>query len=920
MSDSSSDGDTNDLTGLLVACGVQFLISAGLVAGFSVLRPRNKAVYEPRFKYCPEEKRPQQLGWTPTAWISPTFKSKEDLLVNKIGFDAVMLLRFLRFCCLFFLGLTCVGIPLCIMHWVIQRNDSGTSNNDGFANPQLFTLSMNSVREHPQLLWIHVSLVYAFSGFAYYLLYRVWRYWITYRLQYLSSPDYQDARYNRTLLLTNLPENMRTPSAVIEFMQKLDSKIVVQQAVVGKNVKGLHALIKEHQKNTSALEDALATYLDDPYRPPKNRPVHKIDRSCFCCGGEQVDTITHRGGRLRELERQIYEIRASVEESSFQPSAYAFVAYRSTHDAHTFASKINGPASVIMRRLAVNPPAVKLSPDFDDLIWENLGIVSPVRHSRRLFAIAIVIGITIAWTPFNSLLTVLTSQQDIKKYVPAIGTWMENSKAASVFVGSIAAPALFAFLQILPPIGFSYLARFQGVLSKTGVDKSVMHKTFAFQVYQYASILVLSITSTTVASYLKDDKNAKVFSEHILQDIADTFLNKSAFFTLIVLTEISSLGIEIIQGFPLVIGFIKRRLFANTPRKQFEYNQALDLPFGAVYASLLIKFLLGISYSVATPVILPFTSLFFFIAYLIYKYQLLYVYETPLETHGSWWPKVFNIVCICMGVFHIMTLGGILFVTGSDSKGQASAVFAMFLLNFIFWWGCRHYLVPQGNYVSHAASANWAKTRTDNLGPVQQQEEEEELEDRVYNPALISPLRRIWVWSRSQEVLPKYYEPEYADLNDYISKQGLLAPKSAKSDAGRLKARVTAHRNAKRVMSFLHRHPLHAQGNAEGPPELEAAAKEAGEELPVVMVDNDDEEEDPERPRRVPTGRVHRSFTRQDAIPVAAESDFTFRPVELNEMVTPPSPMPSESSWAAPIHYSSSENLTGRTAQNRPSR
>lgn len=118
----------------------------------------------------------------PTAWLRPTLFTNENQLVDKIGLDAVMFLRFLRFCVQFFLGLCAFGIPLCIFHSFAPKiigqsnNDEGNvdeqngKNGEGkkkVFNPKLSSLSMNQVFRESPWFWLHASLVYLFSLYAY---------------------------------------------------------------------------------------------------------------------------------------------------------------------------------------------------------------------------------------------------------------------------------------------------------------------------------------------------------------------------------------------------------------------------------------------------------------------------------------------------------------------------------------------------------------------------------------------------------------------------------------------------------------------------------------------------------------------------------------------------------------------------------
>lgn len=78
--------------GLTAALGL-FALSA-----FSVLRPNNSVVYQPKVKYAEDEKRPPKIGRGLFDWVAPVFGTDEQDLMAMIGLDSVTYLRFLRMC------------------------------------------------------------------------------------------------------------------------------------------------------------------------------------------------------------------------------------------------------------------------------------------------------------------------------------------------------------------------------------------------------------------------------------------------------------------------------------------------------------------------------------------------------------------------------------------------------------------------------------------------------------------------------------------------------------------------------------------------------------------------------------------------------------------------------------------------------
>jgi hypothetical protein len=73
-----------------------FVLAGLLFLVFCFLRPRNSRVYAPRAKHADEKHRPVPLGKSPFSWLSAIKDVKEQDLVDKIGLDAVVFLRFLR--------------------------------------------------------------------------------------------------------------------------------------------------------------------------------------------------------------------------------------------------------------------------------------------------------------------------------------------------------------------------------------------------------------------------------------------------------------------------------------------------------------------------------------------------------------------------------------------------------------------------------------------------------------------------------------------------------------------------------------------------------------------------------------------------------------------------------------------------------
>lgn len=75
----------------------------------------------------------------------------------------------------------------------------------------------------------------------------------------------------------------------------------------------------------------------------------------------------------------------------------------------------------------------------------------------------------------------------------------------------------------------------------------------------------------------------------------------------------------------------------KTPRDYAELNAPSMVNLGVVYPQALLIWTLGLTYSIIMPVILPFTTIYFGLAYLVYKYRFLFVFckSLSISTHSD---------------------------------------------------------------------------------------------------------------------------------------------------------------------------------------------------------------------------------------------------------------------------------------------
>jgi len=96
------------ITAIIAALVTSTVISTIVFIIFSVLRPRHKIVYAPKVKHAKKKSQePPPIDDGLFSWLKPVWRCTDEDLLDKIGLDAVLFLRFWRMCRNIFI---CLGI------------------------------------------------------------------------------------------------------------------------------------------------------------------------------------------------------------------------------------------------------------------------------------------------------------------------------------------------------------------------------------------------------------------------------------------------------------------------------------------------------------------------------------------------------------------------------------------------------------------------------------------------------------------------------------------------------------------------------------------------------------------------------------------------------------------------------------------
>ncbi|GAB1732503.1 hypothetical protein NU195Hw_g1962t1 [Hortaea werneckii] len=734
----------------LASLAVSIALSLGVLALFCLVRPYNSVVYAPRAKHADTKHAPPPISKGIFGWIPPLVRTKEQDMVNKVGLDGAIFIRFTKMLRNIFACLTVVGCGILLPVNLVSSNNSAK-------NASFFLKMTPQYMYGSQAFWAYVAAAYIFDAIIFYFLWRNYKAVVRLRRAYFDSPDFQRSLHARTLLLTDIPKEFRSDEGIVKITEEVHATNDLPRAAVARNVKDLPDLVEEHEECVRSLEGHLAKYLKDPNRLPPKRPMCKVSKNDKSyTKGQKVDAIEYLTARIKELEIEIKEVRESVDKRN--ALSYGFASYESINEAHStaYVARNGGPQGTIIR----------LAPKPNDLVWKNLKMLKNERNWQNFINNLWVALLTIVWVAPNVLISVfLSNLTHLGLLWPAFNdNLMANQKWWSVFQG-VAAPAITtAFYYYLPNI-FRQLCINSGDVTKTSRERHVMHKLYSFFVINNLIVFSLFsavfgfITAAVNASKTDSAWDAIVDSEPFVK-IVSTLCQVSPYWVSWLLQRNLGAAIDLSQLTNLAWGSFSRRFLSPTPRQLIELSAPQPFDYASYYNYFLFYSTVAFCYAGLQPLALPVTAFYFWIDSWIKKYLLLYVFITKYESGGMFWRTLFNRVLVFTVLGNIV----IALLVGAQAVGVYEGnvanwgmLVAMVPLPFLiagFKWYCARTFDDQIHYYQMGKAMKDAEWHA---GNEQKRRKGDRVGVRFGHPVLYKPLMTPMVSAKAQHLLKQVY-------------------------------------------------------------------------------------------------------------------------------------------------------------------
>ncbi|CAB3976832.1 CSC1 ERD4 [Paramuricea clavata] len=366
------------------------------------------------------------------------------------------------------------------------------------------------------------------------------------------------------------------------------------------------------------------------------RPCHKK----FIIIGTKYDSITFYEDRLKHFHDEM----TSEQNQSHPYLPTAIVTFKSLQDAAIGlqTSWNNSPITSFVSR----------APASTDIIWENIGLAKHYRTIRYVIVSICLFLLVFFWTIPVVLVSSMISLQALQKQFSFFEGVNNLPDAVKGFIqGFLATIVLEIFFVVLPAL-MALFARVEGIRSRSGVAVSCIGKLFIFQlVNKFLGVLFGGALLTRLHDIIDYPTRTPQFLAESMPSMANFFIN------IIMLRTLTGFPMEILHLVRLLLVTVTRKWFCKTARENNEVWVPPPVRYPGLYANNLFVFIIGIAYSVLSPLVLVFVVMYFGLAYVVRFYRLIYVCKTSFKAGGIMWPKVFNRMMIGIFVFQILMIG-----------------------------------------------------------------------------------------------------------------------------------------------------------------------------------------------------------------------------------------------------------------------
>lgn len=456
------------------------------------------------------------------------------------------------------------------------------------------------------------------------------------RLQFLAAEKRRPDQF--TVLVKNIPPDAdESVGELVEhfFLVNHPDNYLTHQVVYNANT--LAKLVKKKSKLQNWL-----VYYQNKLERTSTRPETKT--GCFGFRGKKLDAIDYYTAEIDKLSKEIALERDKVTNDPKSIMPAAFVSFKSRWGA-----------AVCAQTQQTRNPTIWLTewaPEPRDVYWPNLAIPYVSLSVRRLIIAVAFFFLTFFFMIPIAFVQTLASLDGIQKAAPWLKPLIDVPFIKSFIQGFLPGIALKLFLIFLPAI-LMMMSKFEGFGSISSLERRAASRYYLFS---FVNIFLGNVLTGTALQQLDSfiHQPANSYPATIGTAIP---LKASFFITYIMVDGWAGIAAEVLMLKPLIIYHLKNFFLVKTEKDREEAMDPGSIGFNTGEPRIQLYFLLGLVYAAVTPSVLPFIIIFFGLAYVVFRHQMINVYNQQYESAAAFWPDVHVRVIIALVVSQIVLMG-----------------------------------------------------------------------------------------------------------------------------------------------------------------------------------------------------------------------------------------------------------------------
>ncbi|XP_020699718.1 calcium permeable stress-gated cation channel 1-like [Dendrobium catenatum] len=661
-----------------LAATINILTAFVFLLAFAVLRlqPYNDRVYFPKWYIKGVRSSPTNSGSfvqkfvnldfrsyiTFLQWIPAALKMPEPELIEHAGLDSAVYLR------IYLLGLK-IFAPICILafailvpvNWTNNTLEIEASKESDLEFSTIDKISISNIPTGSNKFWAHLVMAYTFTFWTCYVLFKEYAIIAKLRLHFLASQKRRPDQF--TVLVRNVPADPdESTYELVEhfFLVNHPEHFLTHQVVYDANK--LSKLVGKKK----AMKNWLDYYKLKYERNSSKRPNCKT--GFFGLYGKKVDAIEYYTSEIDKLSKEEVKERDRLKKDPKSVMPTAFVSFKSRW----------GAAVCAQTQQSRNPTIwlTEWSPEPRDVYWSNLAIPFVNLNIRRLIIGVIFFFLTFFFIIPIAIVQSMANIEGIEEAVPFLKPLIEVPFIKSFIQGFLPGIVLKIFLIFLPMI-LMIMVKFEGFISISSLERRAATK---YYIFLFVNVFLGSIIAGTAFQQIETFIHQSV--SEFPKTIGIAIPQKATFFiTYVMVDGWAGVAGEILRLKPLIVYHLKNIFLVKTEKDREEAMDPGSIEFNANEPKIQLYFLLGLVYAVVAPFLLPYIMVFFGLAYLVFRHQIINVYNQRYESAAAFWPNVHGRVIVAMVASQIVLLGLL-----STKKAANSTPFLIALPVLTIWF------------------------------------------------------------------------------------------------------------------------------------------------------------------------------------------------------------------------------------------